>query len=217
MIDGNEIVRRIQRGEKNENLPHQLLREFFRGYPIAELPKLFDNPNAEVVKTAAWIASELGTKGSPILSATARLLSHPSKYVRFFAIDSVLACATVRDAAIIADVVRLLRDPEPSVRWKVMDFLSRVALDRLEATANLPLGAETPSEIVKRILHLALPTTSNVSAIISHLNSNSKLERQEGAVAAARVSRQDPLALKEALSNRDEDVRNFAQSFHGTK
>lgn len=212
MIEGNEVIRRIQSGEENENLPHELLHELYRGYPVAELPKLFDSTDVEIVKSAAWIVSELGVKGRPILDATAKLLLHPSKYVRFFAIDSVLACATSEHTDFICDVVRLLRDPEPAVRWKVMDFLARIATDHLTSTADSSFGADPPGEIVKKILTLC--TNPDVDVIISHLNSENGLERQMGAIAAARISRQDPMALEQALSNRDQEVRQFARSFN---
>src|SRR5882672_288042 len=64
-------------------LMNDLLAEFHRGYPLENLRFLLQNDNTELVKVGAWIASELGEKGKPLLNDVSPLLQHPKSRVRF--------------------------------------------------------------------------------------------------------------------------------------
>jgi hypothetical protein len=126
-----EIIANPQSAEDGR-LANALLREFHRGYPINNLRRLLSSPEVEVVKTGVFIAAELGGKARPVLPDILSFLNHPAKWVRSDVIDSVLTCTTGRDEGEIARVVSMLNDPDPAIRWKVMEFLSRASLDQLK-------------------------------------------------------------------------------------
>ncbi len=211
MSVGSAILRQIESGDKDESLVHQLLAEFNRSYPVTELQKLFLSKDVSIVKNAAWIASELGEKGKPILSATADLLSHSSKYVRFFAIDSILTCATAEDAVIIAKAVSLLADPEQSVRWKAMDFLMRATQVQLRA-AGSHSSVTNFHNFFTWIAVLVEDENPDTERIVSFLKSDDPVERRFGAAAAARALKRTATPFKYALTCEDKEIRQFAES-----
>lgn len=81
-------------------------------------------------------ASELGVKGKPLLDAVVPLLKHPERKVRFSVIDCVLVWAEADDESELASVLELMLDAEPSIRWKVMDFLSLAEIEQLRAALS---------------------------------------------------------------------------------
>jgi len=117
-------------------IANDLLREYHRGYPVENLRSLLANRDECIVITGAWIASELGAKGTPLLADISRLIGHPQKKVRFSVIDCLLVWAGPSNQAELASVIGLLSDPEAGVRWKVMDFLSRATPEQLVGEAE---------------------------------------------------------------------------------
>src|SRR5689334_16854459 len=91
-------------------LANDLLREFQMGYPIENLRSLLSSRDDRIVRTGAFIASELGNSAVPLLADVTRLLTHPTRTVRADAICSVLTCSTGKDEDAIASVVAMLDD-----------------------------------------------------------------------------------------------------------
>lgn len=85
---GEELVSRLLRGEAGSgDLENRLLAEFQTGYPLHKLRLLLRAPDEKVVAAAIWIASELGSDTRPLFDDVVSLMEHPSKQVRFFALD----------------------------------------------------------------------------------------------------------------------------------
>src|SRR5215471_421079 len=72
-----ELTKRLldnPRSQEADVLITDLLTEFHRGYPLENLRPLFFYEDEDVVVAGAWIASELGRKGKPLLSEISALL-----------------------------------------------------------------------------------------------------------------------------------------------
>ena len=195
-------------GGRNDEAAHALLAEFFAGLPIVELRPLLLSENEETVKTAAWIASELGGNAQPLLPELEELLGHPSKYVRFFLLDAVLAAATDANGPLIAKAVGLISDPEVSVRWKTMNFLTRANPAQLVA-ACAPLAGTATADLVTWLVDLRKPSAS--ALIAERLRADDRTTRLFAAVAAARIAADGSSALQNAAQSTDSEVSSFAQ------
>lgn len=196
----------------NGALMNDLLTEFHRGYPLENLRPLLHAENQEVVTIGTWIASELGERGRPLLQDVSPLLRHPAKKVRFSAIDCILLWATPSNDRELASVISLLDDPEPGVRWKVMDFLFRATTEQLQSALDYFELAIPKSPHIRKLQWLLDPESIEPKKVITALQSQDALMRRYAVAAAARISsiNRDPLLC--ASSNSDADVKNFADS-----
>ncbi len=191
---------------------NDLLREYHRGYPLENLRPLLVHDDPSVVKTGAFIASELGAKGSPLLSDIVRLVGHPEKSVIFDVIDCVLLWATPSNKSELASVVTLLSDPESGVRWKAMDFLSRASAEQLGAALSFLEGKEPNSVNVRGLRWLVGSHASVPQDVKTVLQSQEEVLRKYGVVAASRMYRTSPEPLAYAASLNDPDVKHFADT-----
>jgi len=190
---------------------NDLLSEFQRGYPLLNLRPLLLHEDPDVAAGGAWIASELGAQGRPLLDIVSRLLQHSDRRVRFNALDCVLLWTDTARGPELCEAVRLLDDSDPAVRWKAMDFLSRASEDQLQA-ALADLRRERPQSGHNPALAWLLTAGKDPQQVITSLSSPDPLLRKYGAVAAARLpgDRRKPLSL--AAASQDPDVKRFAES-----
>jgi hypothetical protein len=195
---------------KADEMMNDLLSEFHRGYPLENLRPLLHSQNQDVVNVGAWIASELGEKGNALLPDVFPLLQHPAKNVRFSIIDCILMWAT--DGAELSAVTRLLDDPESSVRWKTMDFLSLATRDQLQLALSHLAEVEPNSTHVRGLRWLLSSDASDANAVKSALHNENDLLRKYAVVAASRMSKANREPLSYAASVKDPDVQNFAKS-----
>jgi hypothetical protein len=210
-----ELIRTImsdpKRAEDGE-LANDLLREFHRGYPVDNLRPLLCSPQVEVVKTAVFIAAELGNKAAPLLPAVFQLLNHPARWVRSDVIDTLLTCSTGRNQLEIAGVVSMLDDPDSAIRWKVMEFLSLVSLEQLRAGLEHFEMTKPDSPHIHGLRLLASDEGRNLERLASLVRSDNPMHRKYGVVAAARLgtTRNEPLVFASFID--DDDVKEFARS-----
>lgn len=192
---------------------NDLLTEFHRGYPLENLRRLLLNDNIEVVKAGAWIASELGEKGRPLLDDVLPLLHHSDSKVRFSAIDCILLWADSSKGAELAKTAMLIEDSTARVRWKAMDFLSRANREQLEAALNYLRSTDPQSKHVSGLLLLLGSGKDNSRRATAALNDTDQLMRKYGVVLARRVAASDKGPLLYAASMMDDpDVKDFAET-----
>lgn len=193
----------------NDSAANELLTEFLRGYPIARLRLLLQSDEQRAVRAGAWIASELGENVAPLVDELSRMLSHSSRYVRFFILDALLGGATNEHGQAIARAVQLIRDPDRAVRWKVLNFLARAPKDRLAAAVPY-----LDSALITRSLTWLLeaddaPRDRNV--VLARLGDRDPVVRMFAAAAAARLGQVDLHSLEHATGSTDPEVRSFAE------
>lgn len=184
-----------------------LLAAFHEGAPIVALRALLRSDSTEVAKVGAWIASELGAAVKPLMSDIAEGLQHPSRYVRFFLLDAVLAAATEADGKAVAGALRLVTDPDPGVQWKALRVVTRASRGQL--TSGLAYLAHDAVGAQLQWL-LQVVDTKAIDDIRRELGSRNPIRRLFGAVAAARFAEEDQSLLALAANSEDAVVRTFA-------
>lgn len=194
---GHELIDRLA-ADGSDEAALALLAGLNRGDPpVAELGPLLRNPNPAVVKAATWVASELGDRAAPLLSFVPSLLSHELRYVRFFALDVVLAAG---DAVALARGIELCRDEDEAVRWKAMRLLASASAEQLRSA--VPFLRDEPMRGLTE--WLAAPT-----GIASRLSDPDTLARRFAAAAAARTRS----SLEVAAASADPEVAGFVHDF----
>ena len=191
---------------------NDLLAEFHRGYPLENLRSLLQNDNTDVVKAGAWIASELGETGKPMLNDVSPLLQHADSRVRFSVIDCILLWADPSKGRELASVVNLIDDPESRVRWKVMEFLSRASREQLAAALQYLEMTNPQSKNIRGLRLLLGSSAETPKEATAALRDQDELMRKYGAVLARRVAGIDKEPLLYAASIDDADVKDFADT-----
>lgn len=202
---GDDLLQRVAEGG-DDRTAHALLAEFFEGYPVERLRLLLESDDERTLKAGAWIASELGALSNPILEDITELLSHGSRYVRFFLIDAVLSASTERDGRAIATAVELIGNTDDAIRWKAMNFLARATTSQLSAAE--PFLTNHHARLTSWLIEADHVARSD--EILSRLESTDSLTRLVAAAAAARARVRDVSPLEHAAQSGDPEVRSFA-------
>ena len=183
-------------------LANELLRAFHRGFPLDNLLPLLESNDPELVRLGAWIQSELGARAIPLASSLPALLRHALKYVRFFALDSVMTCATESDGPLLAAATTLLADSEDAVRWKTVRLLSTLPNQLLQVA----LSKEQDEEFRHGLRSLLSEDPSRDVPVL--ISSNSPILRRFGVAAALRSDKDDLLEL--AAASGDHEIEQIA-------
>ncbi len=204
---GDELIDRLCAGE-NDSAANDLLTEIFRGYPVESLRRLLHSDQESAVKAGAWILSELGVRAAPMMTDIVALLGHPLRYVRFFAVDAVLAGATAEDGAAVAAAVGLIDDPDDAVRWKALTFLAWADAGQLAAALE-----HLPSPLRDRVEWLTGAGSGAVAAsdVLAALDGPDRLARLFAAAATVRLAPRDRDFLRHAAASSDTEVSSFAR------
>jgi hypothetical protein len=193
-------------------LANELLGEFQRGYSLEKLRPLLLSPDRALASTAIWITSELGEMCRPLLGDALKLLGDPAKKTRFWAVDCLL-WAPPSERHELASGVALIDDQEPSIRWKVMDFLSRASKEQLHAALSVIEDTGRGSSLAHGLSWLLSPAAEDDKAVISLLKSGDPLLRKFGVVAATRMHSASAEALSYASSTNDAEIKQFADGW----
>lgn len=191
-------------------LVNRLLEQFQSGAPLEYLRPLLLSDDPQIASSAAWIASELGSEGQPLLDVVVDLLDHPDKRVRFWVTDCILLWADSASGKAVARVIALLDDPEKAVRWKAMGFVRRAAKDQLEAALDWFSANEPESPQVSGLRWFLSDTAQDAAAVEKMIQHPVTEMRKYGAVAAAKIASRDRHPLTVAASSEDEDIVDFA-------
>lgn len=204
---GDELIDRLRAGE-NDSSANDLLTELFRGYPVESVRRLLHSDEESAVKAGAWILSELGVRAAPMMTDIVALLEHPLRYVRFFAVDAVMAGGTAEDGSAIAAAIGLIDDPDDAVRWKALTFLAWASSEQLAAgVEHLP----PPLRDRARWLTRAVSGAVAGSDVLAALDGPDRLARLFAAAATVRLARRDRHLLRHAAASSDAEVSSFAQ------
>lgn len=210
--DGDELIRRIadpdRTAKQRGNDAYELLQALFSGHPISGLGPLLRSKDSRVVEAGIWVLAELGSKASPLVKETGPLLDHPSRTVRYWAIDVVNVGAGPEDGEILGKALKLLEDTDGAVRGAALFFLARMsdpqlsaAIDRLEGT-----------DLGDLLGWLRLVQGGDVAdaEVVNRVASDVRLVRMVAVAAAARISHRGRPALERAAAMGDEDTSVFA-------
>jgi HEAT repeat protein len=216
MVNIRVLIERLKSTPKAPDsgvLANDLLEACYGGRHLGELLELCLSKDPSVAATGAWIISELGSSARPLLESLVPLLSHPNANVRFSMIGTVLTCATGEsDAKALSEALRLLEDPERSVRWKATDFLFRATTKQLKAAQAHMETADSGSVYVAALKWLSGTWPPPDSEVLQWLQGDSTVSRKFAVAAASRLAGPSPGLLRAAASSEDPDVRQYAES-----
>lgn len=205
LVRGELLLARLKE-VRDENAMLDLLEHFQSGFPLARLRELLSESRGNAIRAGIWIASELGAQIHPLLRDIAPLLAHPDRYVRFFAIDCVLAAANENDGQILGHTAELLNDQDSAVRWKAMNFLAdaskAVLAEAIRHVTKVPL-----KEQLEWLEHAELLGSGSIHA---KLTSSDAADVIVGAIAAARMADEDSTPLKAASQLDLREASDFA-------
>lgn len=196
-----------------KHLANRLLEQFYRGASLEYLQPLLCSTDPHIASAGAWIASELGATGKPLLDVVATLLGHEDRRVRFWLIDCVLLWAEPSNGRELSRVVRMIDDREKAVRWKTMIFLTRASTLQLEAALEWLMIEESESRIVLGLQWLLGSRACDVEAVEAMLQDSESLMRKYAAAAAGRMAAKTRQPLISAASSTDSEVAEFAADF----
>ncbi|NUO99726.1 MAG: hypothetical protein HOW71_44315 [Nonomuraea sp.] len=210
---GEELIERILAHPGDDDVvgpaANDLLSELHSGGHVQSLTRLLRSGDDRILRTAAWLLSELGDLAEPLLDEVPALLSSPIRSVRYDAIGVVLDNADERHGSLVARVMALSEDPESAVRWKVLEFLSEASIEQLEAGAScLPPGRLR--ELAEWLI-LQDGEEPDLAGIVIRLEAGDPVTRLFAAAAAASLSdEEDTHLLERAAMVEEEEIRSFA-------
>jgi hypothetical protein len=213
-----DLINRLENESDSEAigvLQNEILGEFDASNDLNDLRELLCSAKERLVRAGIWIASELGSSARPLLQTIKPLLRHPSKHVRFFAIDCLLTIATSNDGDAIALVVpMIIDDPESAVRWKAFDFFIRASRPQLIAALKQFSNREPSSDHTKSLQWLLSEQGTDPNEVRRVLKSEESIWRRYGVVAAARIMmlHKDMELVSAATESSDDEIRDFASS-----
>ena len=190
-------------------LANELLREFQRGYALDDLRKLLRSEDEHLVAIAVWITSELGVKCRPLIGDVLPMLAHPRKGIRFDALNCVFWILP-QNGCDLTKAIYLIGDSEDGIRRKVLDILSRLSREQIEAAYRCTHAEWTDSSQRDGLGWLLSSDALDPKQVISALQNPQPVIRKYGAVAAARLRDTQKEPLTYASKVNDDDVSTFA-------
>lgn len=202
------LLEKTRGGAASEDEIFGLLTCFHNHFDVSNLRELLQSTNPKVTKAGAWVLSELGRLGRPLLDECDRLLSHESKFVRFYALDSILANASSTEGQLVSKACLALIDSEKAVQWKCLILLQGLEVSILRA-AETRCNVEWLKEGLQWLLsqlEMPEPTAIGARAASRHF-----MERAFAAVAASRSGLQYSSELELLSNTHDDAVAAFAK------
>lgn len=210
MTNYDAAFRRVRAGHVDGLEVDELVAGFWSGYPLQNLRNLLNGENPEVVAKATWILSELSYKGASLLDECRHLIRHSHRETRFFVMDAILVNAAAEHSDLIASALELMEDDDGGVRWKALDFASRLSRSQIEAVARSQPSHRYQPDLEWLLQNDARPAQDEV---VARLQSDNPQERRFGAIAAARMVKDDPEPLNLACESQDREVKEFALDY----
>jgi hypothetical protein len=208
---GDELLARVLTGDEWESgIANDLLKEFFRGYPVDNLVKLLRSDNQKVVESGAWIASELAREARSVLTDLLPLFEYPDPRVRCHVIETTLTAATATEGEVIARAVTRMSDADQRVRRRAFELTARA--DQSPLVAGVPYMKEPE---IAGLLEWALEVESESrddDEIAVRLRESDGLRLLFAVVAAARVYGRNPHYLELAASLSESEAQSLAAS-----
>ncbi|MFG1617194.1 hypothetical protein ACGFI3_30910 [Nonomuraea wenchangensis] len=209
---GDDLIERVLAHANDDDVlgsaANDLLEEVFAGYPVDNLRRLLRSDHEKIVRTGAWLLSELGELATPLADELPALLASPLRQVRFFAVEAVLNAGDA-DGPLAARALALVRDGDDAVRWKVLSFLSAAETEQLAAGAEALEDAELKG-LTEWLVRLDSEEV-DPREVVARLEGGDRTARMFAAAAAARLSDEDDTnLLAHAATAEDEEIRSFA-------
>lgn len=190
---------------------YDLLQSYFAGFPLETLRPLLQSQDEFIQRSAAFIASELGSQARSLVDDIVGLLASADLQVRYYAMEVLTVCCEGDQAEKFAHVARMLESEEEVLRALAMRLVSNADVSQLEAAAR---HFETSSSYDRShalgLRSLALQASNVPSLVTEMIGSADPLTRRYGAIAAGRLHSEYPQLLMEVGRSEDADLQRFA-------
>jgi hypothetical protein len=206
---GDDLVRRILAGDRDEMLGYHLLQEVFIGYPISQIAMLLRSGEPAAVEAGAFVVSELGSGAAPLAAEFQLLLAQGDVLARAAGIDAVLVNSAVCDGPTIGDAASLVIDQHPGVRAKAMRMLAVIPMADLRRSLE---SIRIPA-VHAQMLWLTADQTEDALAIsaLERLGAIDPVTLRFATIAAQRVATATDEPLRRAARSTDPEIRDFAE------
>lgn len=115
-----------------EGRAYDLLQEYFKGEPVDSLGVLLTNANPSIRKSAVWIVSELGGGAISIAEQVLTLLNDDERYVKYYALESLMVFSSSGLNKVFHHVVLALEDEDDVISKLGMYLISKSSNSQLE-------------------------------------------------------------------------------------
>jgi len=192
---------------------NELARAFRRGYPVQRLRELLRASDPRIVRSAVWIASELGDIGTALLDEAVTLLSNPDDYVRYYALDVLTLATDSARTDMFWLLVHALDDPDSAVRGKAVRLIYWANPGQIAAARHAVQAGMLDSVVHESALQALTEQPSETGALFAEqlLSGSHRLQKQYGVILAARWFSAFPYLLAMATESTDKEIADAAK------
>lgn len=189
----------------------ELLQRYVHGFPVKTLRPLLLSNDQHALRSAMFIASELGIGAAELLDDVVPLVAHSDRWISGYALDVITVCSVGDRADRTRHLARALEHEDPVARWAARRLLSNVSINQLEAALRaIPTSWDSASVHQRGLSLLISPGDVGSQEVLHMLHDEQQLARSYGAILARRLFGRDPHLLQEALESDDEEIREYA-------
>lgn len=185
---------------------YDLLQEYFEGRDVESLRELLCHDDVFVRRVAAWITSELGSRGCGLLSDVIALLKSGDRYLSYHALEIITVCARGSNAREFSRVLQHFEHADSVLNQLAMRLTARA--DTSQWIAAREEGRLSASHRIG-LDSLIEAGSSGANAIDRLLSSSDSIQRKYGAIVCRVLSKQAPAVLDKAYACNDDDVQEF--------
>jgi len=216
ILNGDDLILLLLNGKtgSSRSYSNQLLDFIWDGYPVENILPLFKSKNNQTLRAAVWISSELGSVGRILISDILVLLKNSDPYIRFWAIDALIAKINEQDGKAMCAVLSMIKDKDVGVRWKVLDFLARIPIQCITVAINQQYQEHHNEyvfalKVIKSAMQAKTFSDSQQEQIIGLVNNKDKILKALGAIAAYHYSSLSNKSCMLLSNSPIEEIRNF--------
>ena len=191
---------------------YELLQEYFNGYPINTLIPLIQSENKFICRTAIWITSELGLSARELIVPVSKRIIDPDVFISCYAMEIIANCASEERLDVFLNIFNYLNHTNQKVRLSLMNIISNLSTSRIQEAYN-GFNDDDHFVIHKNGMEFLLDENRlTINSIYEKLNSNVKIEKKYGIIAAKRGGEKFYKILLESTQNLDEDIAAFSEN-----
>jgi hypothetical protein len=129
-----ELMKTDPKGfDESGKAANDLLQFYFRGYPIETLRPLLRSDNRYILRSASFIASELGGRASPLAEEMIPLLRSEDPYIAWDAAEVLAVCSIGEKVGLYVHVLRMLENGSRPLRELTAGLIGRAGVPQLLA------------------------------------------------------------------------------------
>ena len=152
--------------------------------------------------------------GIELINDVIPLLSYKDRYIKYYAIESIMVFSTSVNFAKFEHIIYGLHDDDPAIRQLAMRLISNANESQLEATLQSITADKPYANTHKFGLNILLNADLIDEETFRRMIDDSNIiTKKYGAIASKRLFKKKPNLIKYASSSDDTDVKEFSYEF----